>query len=481
MAEVFTQRGSELSSEVPSPNQARSAFGANLAAILTGQAATGVFALLTEICYTRILGPQARGAISLCLMSVAFGVLLGSAGGEGSIVYWTSKEKGSYARWLPGVFVWGALGSILACALWYLSFWSFHFPFLRGVSLPAAWLVLANIPAAIFFSYSMALLAGRESFFWRSSNAVARQVVALIVFVSVVLMAGRSVTAALWGSFIGCLAASLATLFLLRGELQGFWQASLALPNTIPTLAYGLRGQIGNLATFFTYRLDIFIISYFLPLSQLGYYALGVTISEVLWQIPSAVGSALFPRTARTAAEDATQFTCFLMRQVLLVTCVCGALIALLAPFFVPFVFGTAFHPSTAVVLFLLPGTMALCLAKVACSDLAGRGKNGYSSVFALVCLMLTVILDYALIPKMRIMGAALASTIAYSVDTVLVLIALQYELRVSWKKLLLPVREDFASYRASWSRFNANWITRNSSSNASLSPSLSTSNTEGD
>jgi len=221
----------------------------------------------------------------------------------------------------------------------------------------------------------------------------------------------------------------------------------------MPTLKYGLRGQIGNLATFFTYRLDVFVINYFLPLAQLGYYALGVTISEALWQFPSAAAYALFPRTARTESLASTRFSCLVMRQVLLVTCICGLLLAVTCPLVVPLVFGARFVPSVSVVLLLVPGTMALSLAKVGCSDLAGRGKNGYSSIFALVCLGLTVALDLLLIPRWGIHGAAAASSLAYFIDAAMVLMALRFELRVTWKDLLLPLASDFDSYRAVWRR----------------------------
>ena len=453
MAQDSAQTALADSPRLDLPAHSTPAFSSSLLAILTGQVASGVVVLLTEVCYSRFLGPATRGMISICLMSVAFAVLIGAAGGEGSIVFWSSKEKGNHARWFPAVFLWGVLGCILASAAWYVAYWRIQFTFLRGITTGAAWLVLANIPAAILFSYGMALLTGAEMFSLRSANAVARQLAAILAFLLFLVIFGRTAEGALWGTLIGCLAGSFLTLFLLRARLRGFWRIRSAKSNLIPTLTYGLRGQIGNLATFFTYRLDIFIINYFLPLSQLGYYALGVTISEALWQIPTAVGSALFPRTARTQVDDATQFTCFAMRQVFLVTCMCGILIAACSPLFVPFVFGAAFKPSIPVILLLLPGTMALCLAKVGCSDLAGRGKNGYSSIFAITCLVLTVFLDWILIPRVGILGAALASSIAYFLDSVLVLIAVRYELRVTWKDMLVPTKQDFANYKSAWQR----------------------------
>ena len=434
----------------------RPAFSSGVLAILAGQAAGGVAALLIEVCYARILGPEARGVISICLMCVAFGVLVGAAGGEGSIVFWSARERGGHATWFPAVLVWGFAGSILAAGLWWLAYWQFKLPILRGILPSWAWLVLLNIPAAVLFAYAMALLAGLERFSLRSAGTLLRQLATLSGFLAIWLFTGRTTAAALAAVLLGYLGSACMTFFLLRKQLAGFWKIHSARGNLLPTLAYGLRGQIGNLATFFTYRLDIFVINYFLPLAQLGYYALGVTISEALWQIPSAAAYALFPRTSRTPNEPATRFTCLVMRQVFLVTCVSGLLLAAVCPLLVPLVFGARFGPSVAVIVWLLPGTMALSLAKVGCSDLAGRGKNGYSSLFALICLVLTIAFDLFLIPRFGIEGAAAASSLAYLVDSVLVLLALRFELRVGWNDLLLPAREDFESYRAAWLRLKA-------------------------
>ena len=439
---------------VGAPRGASFRFG--VLAILAGQIASGVVALLLEACYARLLGPESRGLLSVCLMSVAFAALVGAAGGEGSIVFWSSRERGIHGTWLPAVLLWGVLGSSAAGALWWLAYWKLHLPVLRGVSPYTASLVLLNIPAAILFAYCMALWTGLERFPQRSIGALSRQLAALAGFLALLGITGRSPVTALWGAASGYLAASLLTVVLLWRHLSGFWAVRTAKPNLLPTLAYGLRGQIGNLASFFTYRLDVFVINYFLPAAQLGYYALGVTLSEVLWQFPAAAASVLFPRTARTEGEDSARFTCLVMRQVLLVSSVSGALLAAVAPFAIPLVFGARFTTSVPVVLALLPGTLALSLAKVGCSDLAGRGKNGYSSVFALACLVFTVAFDLLLIPRWGILGAAVASSAAYFLDSLLVLAALRHELKVAWPELLLPSADDLATYRAAWHRLRS-------------------------
>ena len=431
-------------------------FTHSLYAILGGQAASGLLALVTEVAYARLLGPAARGGISLCMMSIAFGNLVGGLGGEGTIVYWASRSKNAQSSWLVAVAAWGVLGCLGTTILWNLAFWHFRITVLRGVSDASARVVMVSISAAVLFSYAMALASGTEQFRLRSLCASLRQLVSIVSFLILLLAFGRSVEIALWGNFAGLILGSLLALVLLGGRIRRFWGFTDAAQDLRPTVVYGVRGQLGNLASFFNYRLDVFVVNYFLDPLQLGFYALGVVISEALWQVPAAVASALFPRTARTVEEDATQFTCFLLRQVLLTTTLGGVAIAVLSPIAVPLIFGSRFSPSVAVIWWILPGTIALSLAKVACADLAGRGKNGYSSVAAFVSFAATAALDWFLIPRMGILGAALASSLAYSLDALLVLLALRYELGVGWKTLFIPTKNDLHAYKQALLRTRA-------------------------
>ena len=63
----------------------------------------------------------------------------------------------------------------------------------------------------------------------------------------------------------------------------------------------------------------------------------------------------------------------------------------------------------------LLPGVVLLGAGKVLTNDIAGRGYPHYNSIVAGLTLVITVALDLLLIPRMGILGAALASSAAYS------------------------------------------------------------------
>jgi stage V sporulation protein B len=431
---------------------AKPGFISSVITVLGGQAACAALGLVTEICYARLLGPAGRGQISLCMMLIGVGVLVAGMGGVAPIVVWAADHTKKPSDWLPSILTLGVLGSALACTIWAIIFWHGHFAAFRTITTPLALTVLLTIPASVFSGYLTAILAGTERFKIRAGIALADQFSGLAGFVVLLLILGASAETAVLGNLIGIVIGGIIVLFLLRDILPTTWQIR-STPDIISGIRMGLRGQPGNMATALYYRFDVFLVSFFLGPKQVGLYALAVVISEALWQIPQAVSWALFPRTARTQNEGAGNFTCLVIRQILLIACISGVGIALVSPIAVPLIFGQSFRPSVAAIWWLIPGTVALSLAKVVAADLTARSKTGYSTVFAIISLGISVPLDWFLIPRMGIQGASLTSSVAYTTDAILFLAALKHVLKVSWKTLLVPSEQDFELYRQVFTR----------------------------
>lgn len=426
----------------------------SVAMVLGGQAACAIVSVLVELCYARLLGPGPRGQISLCFVVIALGIYIGGLGADMPIVLWTAGAKSKPSEWFPTVAVWGLSGCSVACSLWAATYWQWRPAYLHGLTSTLAIVVLATIPVSVCFVYLTSILTGLERFRLRAQLFLAEQIAGLLGILSLLFLFQRSADGAMLGNLAGLAIGTAISAVVLRDQFKGRWRVQFGEKQMRDGLAMGLRGQFGNMAALFNYRLDVFIVNYFQDSVQVGLYALGVLASEVLWQIPQAVQSALFPRTARTLDKGATEFTCLVVRQILVIACISAALLALASPIFIPLVFGERFRPSVAVVWWILPGTVMLSLGKPACADLAARGKTGYCSAFAFVALVVTIVLDLILIPRMGIRGAALASSVAYFTDAVLILAALRRELKVNWSELLVPSQIDFMSYRHVWSIF---------------------------
>ena len=94
-------------------------------------------------------------------------------------------------------------------------------------------------------------------------------------------------------------------------------------------------------------------------------------------------------------------------------------LLALLAVPFIRLFFGAAYLDAVTPLLFLLPGIILGSLSRVLANDIAARGRPELNMYTALIVIIVNIICNLLLIPAMGIAGAALATTIAYSLTTV--------------------------------------------------------------
>jgi O-antigen/teichoic acid export membrane protein len=439
------------------PPKSSPSFLSNLLTIAGGQFGCIAIAAIAEICFARLLGPAPRGLISLSLMAVAFGAMIGSLGSEATVVVWISRFKGHHQSvWFPAVMMWVVCGSLFAACAWGILFWYVHPSFLKGITPGLAHLVLWSIPVTVLFSVLMAMLVGEERFYLRSIIALVNRVAALLAFFIIIIPLGRKAETAVVGNLVGLLVALAVATATLRHFFRNSWQIQRAQGQLLPTIMFGIRGQLGTLASFFSYRLDVFVVNYFMDASHVGLYSLGVIISEALWQLPAIVAMALFPRTARTVGAGAEDFTCMILRQVSFLTSGAALLIALMCPVAIPLIFGGRFTPSVAVVWWILPGTVALSLGKVVAADLTARGMVNHLPVSAVIGLILTLALDFLLIPRLGIQGAAIASSVAYLASGVYLMAVLRRKLNTSWKNLLVPSLAELQAYTRFWSLFKA-------------------------
>jgi Na+-driven multidrug efflux pump len=91
---------------------------------------------------------------------------------------------------------------------------------------------------------------------------------------------------------------------------------------------------------------------------------------------------------------------------------------------------------------------VALGGAKTLTADLAGRGKPQFGTYASFISFAINIPLNIYLIPKWGISGAAFASSVAYIIATVIVIIAF---INISGKSLfdiVLIKKQDFQDYK---------------------------------
>ena len=178
---------------------------------------------------------------------------------------------------------------------------------------------------------------------------------------------------------------------------------------------FGLISYLGNVTSFVNYRFDVLIVNLFSGARQVGLYAVGTSLAEVVWFITNAAAVVLAPRVASSSSEEADRITEAVARVVGLLTLGAAALLALFAPFIVVLFFGRDFAESAWAVWLLLPGIVIFSVSRILSMYLLGRNRLRIDLAAAAVGLLVTLVLDFVLIPHFGFRGAAAASSIAYT------------------------------------------------------------------
>ena len=301
---------------------------------------------------------------------------------------------------------------------------------------------LLFFPPTLLGDYLRAFLAARRDLRRVALTQVAQAVSQLVFAVVLVVGFGAGPMGAVWATvasgWIGFLAAAQGAR--CYGSLRPRWSWSILRP----LFSLGLRAHAGNIVQTFNYRLDALLVQGYLGQAAVGLYQTGVTLAEMVWYLPNAVSVALVPEIAATANRDATPRV---VRHTLLLTVVSALALVLVAwpvLMFVRPAYSGAFLPMCI----LLIGVIALSVHKVVSGDLLGQGLPKYPTYTSAVALAVTIVGTIVLIPPYGIMGAAAASALAYTVQTLLLLWFYRRLTPVNWRELVLPRWEDAAYYQ---------------------------------
>jgi Na+-driven multidrug efflux pump len=112
-------------------------------------------------------------------------------------------------------------------------------------------------------------------------------------------------------------------------------------------------------------------------------------------------------------------------------------------------VFGPGFQQAVTLTLILIPGAALAALARLLAASIVGRGMPLPSLYVALITTPVTILLYAGLIPWLHANGAALASTLSYTLSFLLFAFYFQ---RCSGKRvmlLLIPTRSEIDDLRA--------------------------------
>ncbi len=368
--------------------------------------------LVTSVLIARSLGPEGRGLQAAIAAITAVGVQFGNLGLHSSNTYYVAKKHDLLPA-LVGNSLFVSLGlatavSVIAGGAMVL--WPSLSP-VRGVYL---WLALAGIPIGLAYLLLQNLLMGIQQV--RAYNVIEIGVRLLMIAVLGILIAGGrvSVEAVAIAGLATSLVAAVWCLVKLRPHLRGRVRVSLGMLRE--HLGYGFRAYVAAFFAFTVIRADVLLCSYVLGDGPTGQYSIAAAMAEMVYMLPVVAGVIAFPRLSATEdpverwakAKSMTKWIAFVLTGLVIAA-------ALLAKPAVAILYGREFLPSVEAFWWLLPGVFALGVNTILMNYFASEGMPPIAIWSPAVASVVNIGLNLWLLPRMGIVGASLASSVAYA------------------------------------------------------------------
>lgn len=198
---------------------------------------------------------------------------------------------------------------------------------------------------------------------------------------------------------------------------------------------------IATLLMFFVYKIDFWIVDYYLGKKELGVYSLAVQLSQFILLLPAAIEGINLSEVSSNE-EKGLKTTTWGIKVVFYGSIISSSVLFLFSYLFVDKIYGVEFNNSIKCLGILLLGIVPFTPASVISSYLIGIDRFRINLFAVMFSLGLTLIFDFILIPEFGIVGASIATSIAY---ITLISILMKFFLKITDQNLLslLTIKKD--------------------------------------
>lgn len=403
--------------------------------------------VVVSIATARLLGPEGKGAVGLLQYNAMLLGMLVGFGLNAATLQYVSKSQLTSSRALGAGLAVQALSAALSAALLLLATFidqrSLVYP--NGIQ---PWVSLMFLWTATVTTQFCGLMAaihqGLRQFRWLNQQVLLRSMLSAAAGSLLwIINPPRAAELLLMAMAAIGLTESLAWIWRHRRLAMELPVFSAVRSDLRLMLAFAGNGYASRFANFLNYRVDIWVLSYFEPTAQVGLYLLAANTTQMLWLVSDPIAGVLMPHlNAASGVERIRKFWAYHRLNVTVVL-LASAVAFVLADPIIPLAFGHEFSPAVPAFRLLLIGNLFACASKTFSTWNMAQNAVRFNLIATLIGLAATVVLDFALIPTFGIMGAAAASTVAYTATFTAVLLLARFGAKLSLENPAIITRHD--------------------------------------
>lgn len=376
-------------------------------------------AALGGVIVARVLGPAGRGTVAAIMAWFVVVQVVGEGGVQGATAFYAARidtDKraliGKTARLLVGQAL--VVAPVSVCIAWALGLPP---EFTRGFTL-----VVVGLIPVLWLSAPLFALQGIRIAVWNKTRMT--QPPAYLTALSILWLTGRlsaltAVAAVLASNLVAGTVAAMAARTLVSAVPTGRRRIS-----TKRVYQFALPNLAWSLPTIISGRLDVLSLSVLASASDLGQYAVALSLMSLTVPIVSSIGNVLMPLLSRRSSEGQplgeigrTAIACAAAGAFVVTGC-----LGLAAPWIVPVLFGVSYGDAPRLTWLLAPATVLYATKWVAADVLRGLGEPAVPARAEWMALAVNLVVVPCAAVSFGGAGAALAQSAGFAVALLVIL-----------------------------------------------------------
>ncbi len=368
---------------------------------------TAIINFCIVIAAAKYLGAEQYGNISLLLVNIAFSILIHNFIGGGALVYLASRENNT--KLIVPSYIWAIIVAIGFTVL---------LVFIHKIPEELKYHFLALAIVISFNGINNNILLGHEKIKEVNILSIIQVSTFFISFITFVfILNNKTILSYIISLYISHTLTFFTSIFFLKKLNTSFSFSSglLSIKTTLRIFNFGKYIQLANIAQFFNYRLNYYIIDFFLGKAALGIYTAGNQISEGMWLISKSISMVQYSRISNTKDYDYAKSMTVRMIKFSFIITLLIILLALSIPSQVYVtIFGDDYAIIKMIIMSLAIGILSIALSTLFSSFFSGIGKPHHNTISSVIGLVVTASLGFTLIPRFGIIAAGLVASAAY-------------------------------------------------------------------
>lgn len=423
-------------------------FSLNISKVLLRLVFVNLIQLVSMILIARLYQPEGNGIYAIAILLPTTLSTFLNCGIASSNAYFLGSNKNNLSPILNFNLISLLFLSITGMAIGVLIIIFYAHTLFPNIPETLLWTALFSFPLILHQGYIISIFQGLQKF----NTLIFISVIQPITFLAIIaILFVNNITE------LDILVAGYVFSFLLSAIYSSFCIFQEKKPvfknkgdySFKKSFFYGLKSHLSNILAFLNYRLDLFLMNYFLDPIATGLYVIAIQIAERMWIIPNAISTVLLPKISSLNNREKirSKITPMIIRNTLAIMLLTSAIISVIAYYFIPLLFGKSYEKSYLVLLCLLPGIIAGSASKIIANDIAARGRPELNLYASIIVVAINLLGNIILIPQYGLIGGAFATTIAYLVNLGLRIAIYKSFVPIKLSRLLLVNFSEINSY----------------------------------